>query len=55
VLIGDQTFREGDWLSLDGGTGRVFAGKLPMRPASEGHPDLDRLLAWALKSSTCSV
>ncbi len=55
VRIGDETFREGDWLSLDGSTGRVFAGKLPMRPASEQHPELDQLLMWALASRGCAV
>jgi pyruvate, orthophosphate dikinase len=55
VQIGTRTFREGDWLSLDGSTGRVFEGKLPLRPASEGHPELDRLLEWALASDACSV
>jgi len=55
VQIGARTFLEGDWLSLDGGSGRVFEGKLPLRPASEDHPELDRLLEWALASDTCSV
>jgi pyruvate,orthophosphate dikinase len=55
VRIGEKTFREGDWLSLEGGTGRVFEGKLPMRPVSDDHPELDRLLAWALDSSSCMV
>lgn len=55
VRIGKETFSEGDWLSLDGSTGRVFPGKLPMRPASEDHPELDRLLDWALVSGSCSV
>ena len=55
VRIGGKTFREGDWLSLEGSTGSVFAGKLPMRPASEDHPELDLLLTWALEGSTCSV
>jgi pyruvate,orthophosphate dikinase len=55
VQIGTRTFREGDWLSLDGSTGRVFEGKLSMRPASEDHPELDRLLEWALARNTCSV
>ena len=27
VRIGAQTFRQGDWISLDGSTGRIFAGK----------------------------
>ena len=53
--IGRQSFREGDWLSLDGSTGRVFAGKLPFRPASEDHPELDQLLSWALTVDRCEV
>ncbi len=53
--IGEQTFRQGDWLSLDGSTGRVFAGKQPMRPASEHHPELDQLLAWAAAIPSCEV
>ncbi|MGH9597873.1 MAG: pyruvate, phosphate dikinase [Edaphobacter sp.] len=55
VRIGDKVFREGDWLSLEGSTGRVFEGKLPMRLASEEHPELDRLLAWAVEAGTCLV
>ena len=53
--IGRQSFREGDWLSLDGSTGRVFAGKLPFRAASEDHPELDQLLSWALTVDRCEV
>ncbi|MEO6806799.1 MAG: pyruvate, phosphate dikinase [Edaphobacter sp.] len=55
VRIGDKVFSEGDWLSLEGSTGRVFEGKLPMRPASDEHPELDRLLAWAREAGTCLV
>jgi pyruvate,orthophosphate dikinase len=55
VQIGSRTFREGEWLSLDGSTGRVFEGKLPMRPTNEDHPELDRLLEWALATDTCAV
>ena len=47
VRIGAQTFAQGDWVSLDGSTGRVFAGKLPLRAASEDHQELDQLLQWA--------
>ena len=47
VRIGSQTFSQGDWISLDGSTGRVFAGKLPLRAASNDHHELDQLLAWA--------
>ena len=53
--IGGQTFSQGDWISLDGSTGRVFAGKLPMRPVSENHPELDQLLSWASIVDSCQV
>ena len=53
--IGAQTFRQGDWISLDGGTGRIFAGKLPLSPVSDHHPELDQLLAWANDVDSCKV
>ena len=53
--IGEQTVHEGDWLSLDGSTGNVYAGKLTLREASDNHPELDRLLEWALQSPRCAV
>ena len=55
VRIGSRTFSQGDWLSLDGSTGRVFAGALPLRPASEHHPELDQLLEWAATVKSCKV
>jgi pyruvate,orthophosphate dikinase len=33
MRIGDAVIAEGDWLTLDGGTGRVFAGDLPTQPS----------------------
>jgi pyruvate,orthophosphate dikinase len=42
-----QTFREGDWISLDGTTGRVIKGKLNTLEASPDDPELQRILAWA--------
>jgi pyruvate, orthophosphate dikinase len=55
VRIGAQTLAQGDWISLDGSTGRVFAGKLPLRSRSEDHPQLDQLLAWASDIDSCKV
>lgn len=55
VRIGVQEFKEGDWLSLDGSTGCVYAGKLPTRAANKTQPELDLLLKWALESPTCAV
>jgi pyruvate,orthophosphate dikinase len=31
--VGDTTIEEGDWITLDGGTGQVFAGDLPTVPS----------------------
>jgi pyruvate, orthophosphate dikinase len=33
LTVGDLVIREGDWITLDGSTGRVFAGDLPMVPS----------------------
>ncbi len=42
------TVREGEWISLDGGTGEVFTGKLGLTmPSLEEQKDLLTLLEWA--------
>ncbi len=53
--IGNQMFREGDWLSLDGSTGRVYAGKLELKAAAGRQPELEELLDWALEVRGCKV
>ena len=59
--VGDTTIAEGDWITLDGGTGRVYRGDLPTTPsevvqvirgmrAPQTAPTYDafaRLLSWA--------
>jgi pyruvate, orthophosphate dikinase len=61
MKVGDVTVTEGDWLTLDGGTGRVFLGDLPTQPsevmrvingavAPEDAPSYQRfhrLMTWA--------
>jgi len=52
VAIGDTQveIREGDWISLDGGTGEVFLGKLATQePDFENEVELNTLLKWADK------
>jgi pyruvate, orthophosphate dikinase len=44
VKIGDKTFKEGDWLTLNGTKGNVYAGKLPMMDASEENKILNDFL-----------
>ena len=47
ITVGQMTIEEGDWISIDGTTGEVFAGKIATRV-----PDIDdmwlmTLLGWA--------
>jgi pyruvate,orthophosphate dikinase len=41
-----HTYKQGDWLSLDGTTGRVIAGKLKTLDAQPDDPDLVTFMAW---------
>ena len=44
--IGDHVIRQGDWLTIDGTSGEIYAGELALRPS--GLPDAwDELSAWA--------
>ena len=47
LRVGSLLLKEGDWISLDGTTGRVIKGKLNTVPASPDDPDLQTLLSWA--------
>jgi pyruvate,orthophosphate dikinase len=47
LRVKGKTFRQGDWLSLDGTTGRVIEGKLKTIPARPDDPDLVRFMSWA--------
>jgi pyruvate,orthophosphate dikinase len=55
VRIGGATLRAGEWLSLEGNTGRAFEGKLPLRPADAQDPHLQTLLGWARQANGNSV
>jgi pyruvate,orthophosphate dikinase len=56
LRIGEHLLKEGDWLSLDGSTGRVFFGKLPLRGSeSFDNPHLTKLLSWARECSITKV
>jgi pyruvate,orthophosphate dikinase len=56
LRIGEHILKEGDWLSLDGSTGRVFPGQLPLRGSdSFDNPHLTKLLSWARECSTTKV
>ena len=37
VRVGDVTLKEGDWITLNGTKGKVYAGELPMMDATENN------------------
>jgi pyruvate, orthophosphate dikinase len=45
--VGQYTVNEGDWISLDGTTGEVFAGQIATKVPDIDDPWLMGLLAWA--------
>ncbi len=43
-----QVFKEGDWITIDGTTGRVLRGKRKLLPPDpENRAKLDKLMSWA--------
>jgi pyruvate,orthophosphate dikinase len=47
MKVKGQTFKEGDWISLDGTTGRVIKGKLVTLDPSPDDPELQKFMNWA--------
>ncbi len=47
MKVKGKTFKEGDYISLDGTSGRVIAGKLNTLPASPDDPNLVKFMSWA--------
>jgi pyruvate,orthophosphate dikinase len=47
MQVKGQVFKEGDWISLDGTTGRVIKGKLNTVDAKPDDPELMKLMGWA--------
>ena len=54
ITIGDKQWQEGDWLSLDGSTGEVYAGQIATRDA-ELSGDFGALMALAQKYQRLEV
>ncbi len=44
--VGDRAIKEGEWISIDGATGRVILGAVPLVDAVLS-PEFKELLAWA--------
>src|SRR5277367_5787863 len=47
MRVKGQVFKEGDWISLDGTTGRVIKGKLDTLDAKPDEPELMEFMSWA--------
>jgi pyruvate,orthophosphate dikinase len=47
LRVKGHTYRHGDWISLDGTTGRVIAGKLKTLPVQPNDADLVTFMSWA--------
>ena len=47
LRVKGHTYRHGDWISLDGTTGRVIAGKLKTLPVQPDDADLVTFMSWA--------
>ena len=47
MRVHGKTLKEGDWISLDGTTGRVINGKLNTVAARPDDPELLKLMGWA--------
>ena len=46
LRVKGKVFKEGDWISLDGTTGRVIEGRLKTLPAQPDDPDLVKFMSW---------
>lgn len=55
MRIGGRVFREGDWISLDGTTGRVIGERLAVIPATPDDPDLVEFMSWVDERRTIEV
>ena len=47
IKVAGKTLKAGDWISLDGTTGRVINGQLKTVPASPDDPELLKFMSWA--------
>jgi len=55
MRVKGQMFKEGDWISLDGTTGRVIKGRLNTLDPSPDDPELLKFMQWADPHRTMKV
>jgi len=55
LIINGKTYREGDWLSLDGTAGNIYEGKLPTQIPDEITGDFATIMQWADKYRALNI
>ncbi len=56
VHINGQTFKEGDWFTLNGTAGKIYSGELPLLDANPEHnQEYAQLMTWADEVRTLKV
>src|SRR5579883_305232 len=55
LKVKGYTFKEGDWISLDGTSGRVIKGRLNTIPPNADDPELQKFMQWADPHRTIKV
>lgn len=55
VSCGDVSFGEGDFITIDGGTGEVFLAQLELHDPTDLTPETKTILGWADKSRKLGV
>ena len=55
ITINGVTFKEGDWMSLDGSTGKIYAEEVKTIPADVNSGYFGRIMGWADKYRALQV
>ena len=55
LVLDGRRYREGEIISVDGGTGDVILGDVPRSVPTRNLDDLSQLLVWADQQSRASV
>ena len=55
ITINGVTFHEGDWMSLDGSTGKIYAQEIKTVPADVNSGYFGRIMGWADKYTSLKV
>ncbi len=55
IQLGGKTFKEGDIISFDGNTGKIYEGELPIKEGSIENKDFATIMQWADEARSLKV